>query len=103
MTSNETINFSATDERTDWNVTSAEAARLVCRYLWVIAKNTWRAIDAFAHNWPWVLITAILTASLSLSVYHIGDARAERDKASRQVYELQKQVKQLTIAKEVAR
>lgn len=98
-TSTSIIDFSVTDERTDWEVSSWEAAQMVARYLWIIVKNTWRAIDKFAHNWPWVIIVATIMAATVLSVYEIGQARAERDKASKTAYDLQRKVEQLTITK----
>lgn len=92
-----TIKFTATDERLDYHVTSWEAAQMIARYTGIILANTWRAVNRFAHNWPWVIIIATVLASTMLSVVWVGQARAERDKAVGQQWRLQRQVEQLTI------
>lgn len=98
-----TITFAETDERTDYEVSSWEAARMVGRYLWVIVCNTWRATDRFVHNWPWAVIVATIAFASVLSVYEIGAARSERDKAVGKQYQLQRQVEQYQIAREASK
>lgn len=102
-TSTNIIDFSVTDERTDWEVSTWEATQMVGRYLGIIARNAWRAIDRFVHGWPWVVIIATLIVATVISFYGIGQARAERDKAVGKQYQLQKQVGQLAIIQEAAK
>lgn len=82
------------------NVTAAEAFIFAMRYLYIFFRNVWRAVNAFAHQWPWVLVGLALTASLAASYVCIASARAERDAASRRVVNLQQQAEQLSCALE---
>lgn len=101
-TSTNIIDFSVTDERTDWEISSWEATQMVGRYLGIIARNTWRAVDRFVHGWPWVAIIATAIIATVISFYGIGQARAERDKAVGKQYQLQKQVEQYQIISEAS-
>lgn len=70
---------------------------MIGRYLGIILSNTWGAINRFAHNWPWAVIVAATLASATLCFVAVAQARAERDKAVKRQWQLQRQVEQLTI------
>lgn len=82
------------------NMMTRETFVCSVRYTWAFMRCVWRDLNAFAHQWPWVLVGLALTASLAASYVCIASARAERDAASRRVVNLQQQAEQLSCALE---
>jgi hypothetical protein len=61
------------------NTTTSEAAILILRLYWQVIKNITKAINAFVHKYPWIIVFVVLMTSVILSYINIGQARAERD------------------------
>ena len=68
---------------------TSDAIRTIVRCHAVIAVNAIKAVDKAVKTCPWVFIIAIgLIAAIS-SAAGVGNARAERDNASKKVVALQ--------------
>lgn len=76
-------------------------------YLWRSVKHLWLAIaDAFAwlHNrvinrYPLACMAIVIAVSTLVSLVNIGQARAERDQLTKQLYVAQQKIDSLEIIK----
>ena len=73
--------------------TTADAFRYIAIYLWVIIRNTARYINSLVYRYPWIFIIGVMLASVALSFFFIGEARAERDSYNQQLSHVMMELK----------
>lgn len=66
----------------------------------VIMHNMCRSVNAVVKTSPWFCMAAVVTASVAVSAVKMMQARAERDRACKQVVLLRQQVNNLSCALE---
>lgn len=77
-------------------------------YLWRSVKHLWLAIaDAFVwlHNrvikrYPLLCMAIVIVVAIIVSLVNIGQARAERDQLTKQLYVMQQKIDSLEIIKQ---
>jgi len=71
------------------NATTKEALTIGLLCHWVVARNTWRVIDKFAHRFPWICIGVTIATSLLVSLVCVANAKAECDKLNIEILNIQ--------------
>lgn len=74
------------------NATTREAAVYVMLFVWVIIRNAWRAVNKAVHRLPWVFLLIMAALFLLGSLAKIGQARAERDRCSKRLADVTRQL-----------
>ena len=74
------------------NATTKEAFVLAVRYSWVFVRNVWRAINKFAHKFPWICVGITVTVCFVVCFVGISNARAERDRCNVELVRLQQRL-----------
>lgn len=72
-----------------------KGAWLLGKGLRLTGRALGRMFDSSVHRYPYAYVLAILLAATVTAFYNIGQARAERDKANKEYYELQRRTGQL--------
>ncbi len=65
---------------------------LLAKGLRLTARALARMFDDSIHRYPYAYVGIILLASVLTAYLNIGQARAERDKANKEYYELQRRM-----------
>lgn len=71
------------------HITSPDAMLGILRLTLVIVRNTCRSINGLVHRFPWLCIIVTILAAVIISLVQIGKARAERDKVSKSMVQVQ--------------
>lgn len=79
---------------------TSEAIVEIGRCVAVIVHNMCRSVNAVVKNRPWLCMAAVVMASVAVSAANMMQARAERDRAAKQVVLLRQQVNNLSCALE---
>lgn len=74
------------------DATTLEALKLTFVYAFVFLRNIAKAINRFAHRFPWVCIVIVMVFCTLYSFIEIGKARAERDSYNKKSAQLQMKV-----------
>ncbi len=74
------------------DATTLEALKLTFVYAFVFLRNIAKAINRFAHRFPWVCIVLVMVLCGLYSYIEIGKARAERDRYNKESAQLQMKV-----------
>lgn len=82
------------------NATTKEALVYSFLYAGVFFRNTWRAVNKFAHRFPWMLVGLVFFACTITSYVCIGRARAERDHYNKENYQLTQELSKYKAAVE---
>lgn len=78
------------------NATTLEALKLTFVYAFIFLLNIAKAINRFAHRFPWVCIILVMVLCGLYSFIEIGKARAERDSYNKENAQLQMKVDSYT-------
>lgn len=76
------------------NLTTMECFKLIGEALWVITKNTGRAINKAVYRYPWFFIIAVMFGAFIVSYINIAEARQERDKYNKEYTMTETQLEQ---------
>lgn len=66
----------------------------------IIVRNAAKAVNTAVRRFPWLCMAAVVMASVAVSAANMMQARAERDRAAKQVVLLRQQVNNLSCALE---
>lgn len=79
-------------EHKNLDTTTKQAIVLVSWYVWVIIRNTARAINRIVCRHPWVCIIITMIVAVVVSFIQISKARAERDSYNKALVSTQMQL-----------
>lgn len=79
---------------------TSDAILQILRCHVIIARNAAKAVNAAVRRFPWLCMAVVTMTSVTVSAAKMMQARAERDRAAKQVVLLKQQVNNLSCALE---
>ena len=78
-----------------------EGFQLIADGIAMVARETAKGVDNAAHRWPYAFMLVEAAILVTLSFVFIGQARAERDYASKRFVDIQAKADSLQVASDM--